>query len=249
MYYIELIIVTILGAILGSFYACIGYRIPNKIKLSKPRSYCEHCKKELKWYMNIPIFAYISLKGRCAYCKTKINPISFIVEILTSLLFALFYIRFGFTTNFYFGIILISVLSITIVSDMLYYYISDRVVIISIILVILIHLLGENIMDVLIHVINGAVMFVLMYLVKLLGDKKFKQESLGGGDIKLMGLIGLTLGIIPAILTLGVASVLGLIFAFIKNRNTKNNIIPFGPFLLTGAIMILYFVNELSDII
>ena len=57
----------VLGACLGSFYACIGYRIPNKISTIKPSSYCPKCNKTLKWYMNIPLVSYIMLKGRCAY--------------------------------------------------------------------------------------------------------------------------------------------------------------------------------------
>ena len=92
LYYIVLLF--ILGAMLGSFLGCMGYRIPNKIKTTFPSSYCENCKKTLKWYMNIPIISYIFLKGKCAYCKTKINPLYFYTELLCSILFVVNHIRF-----------------------------------------------------------------------------------------------------------------------------------------------------------
>ena len=68
----------IIGAVLGSFLGCMGYRIPNKIKTTYPSSFCANCKKSLKWYMNIPIFSYIFLNGKCAYCKEKIGAIYYL---------------------------------------------------------------------------------------------------------------------------------------------------------------------------
>ena len=82
-----IIFLTILGAIMGSFLGCMGYRIPNKIKTTYPSSFCADCGKPLKWYMNIPIISYIFLKGKCAYCGKPINFIYPFVEIAGALLF------------------------------------------------------------------------------------------------------------------------------------------------------------------
>ena len=84
-----------------------------------------------------------------------------------------------------------------------------------------------------------------MYLIKLLGNALFKKESLGDGDIKLMGIVGLSIGIMNSVVSLFIASVTGLIFSLIVSKKNKEGIIPFGPFLLIGALIILYF----SDII
>lgn len=236
-----LVLLFILGSVMGSFYACMGYRIPNKIKLTYPSSFCDHCKKPLKWYMNIPIFSYIFLKGKCAYCKKKINPLGLLIEILTALLFMVSYIVFGFTIKFFLAIILISALSVTIISDFVYYYISDRVIIISLIAVLIANLCFYGISTIYIPIINGLIGFLLMYAIKLFGDLVFKRESLGGGDIKLMALIGSIFNFIQLTLSMGLAAVLGLIFAIFASSDDKTGIVPFGPFLLIGALIILFF--------
>lgn len=243
---IELIVlITVLGAIMGSFLGCMGYRIPNKIKATSPRSFCNECKKPLKWYMNIPILSYIFLKGRCAYCKKPINFIYPFVEIVCALLFLCNYLMYGLSLNFWLSTILTCALMVTIISDFLYYYISDRVLIISGISIIISLLCYLDKIEVFKHIIAGALLFAVMYGLKLLGNFMFKKESLGDGDIKLMGIIALALGIINSFVSLFLGSLVGLIFSLIISKKNKEGIIPFGPFLLIGALMTLYF----SDII
>lgn len=237
-----IVFLAFLGMIFGSFYACMGYRIPNKIPLTKPNSYCENCKKEIKWYMNIPVFSFLFLKGRCAYCNSKIDPLSFVVEIITSFLFVVFYLRFGFNTFFFEAIILISVLSVTIISDFRYYYVSDRVVILGLIaLLVIVYFDKEYFVY---KIVSGIIMFLLIFLIKIIGDKIFKRESLGGGDIKLLGLIGLALGFYPSLISLIISCSMTLVYYFLSKQDEKE--IPFGPFLLIGALLILYFIPNFS---
>ena len=215
-----MILITVLGAVMGSFLGCMGYRIPNKIKATSPRSFCNECGKTLKWYMNIPILSYIFLKGRCAYCKKPINFIYPFVEIVCALLFLCNYLMYDFTFEFWITTILTCALMVTIISDFLYYYISDRVLVIS-----------------------GIA------TIKLLGNYMFKKESLGDGDIKLMAIIALALGAINSFVALFIGSVVGLIFSLIISKKNKEGIIPFGPFLLIGALMTLYFSNIITPLI
>ena len=165
------IFITVLGFILGSFYACIGYRIPNKISIVKPNSHCDNCKKELKWYMNIPLLSYIFLGGKCSYCKTKIGPLNFLVELTTGLLFLLSYLLFGINFEFFILITLISAFSITIISDYYYYYISDRVVYISFGAILLLNLIYFGTYELFISLIGGLLYFGILYLIKIIGDK------------------------------------------------------------------------------
>jgi len=97
MQIITIIFITILGAIMGSFLGCMGYRIPNKIKTTYPSSFCESCHHPLKWYMNIPILSYIFLKGKCAYCGKQIEFIYPFVEIAGASLFLCNYLLFVFS--------------------------------------------------------------------------------------------------------------------------------------------------------
>lgn len=231
----------ILGSVVGSFLGCMGYRIPNKIKTTFPPSFCSECNKKLKWYMNIPIVSYIFLGGKCAYCKKPIGFIYFFTEILCAFLFVLNNLLYGFSINFFISTILSCVLIVTIVSDFLYYYISDRVLIISVIAIIvtLYAFTGAN--EVLKAIINGALMFGIMYAIKLLGNFIFKRESLGDGDIKLMGVISLAIGVMNSFCALFLASVIGLIYSLFISKINKDGIIPFGPFLLIGGMLSIYF--------
>ena len=197
------VFIFITGVCLGSFYACIGYRIPNKISIVKPSSFCPNCKNSLKWYMNIPLLSYII---------------------------------FGLNYQLIVVLTLISALMVSLVTDLKYYYISDRVIVVSSILVALTYLKFLGVNSFLSHILSGTLMFILMYLLKIITTKIFKKESLGDGDIKLMILIGLTLGVFNSFISLFISSVTALIYTilFIKK---KDALIPFGPFLLLGAIV------------
>lgn len=231
------IIIFILGICLGSFYACIGYRIPNKMSIIKPRSFCPNCNEKLKWYMNIPVFSYIYLKGKCGFCHEKISKFYIFIELFTGILFSTSFIYFGFSLEFFISLILISVLSVTIVTDFRYYYISDRVIVTSIILEICLYIYYLNYKDIIYYIASGIFMFLLMYTIKLIGDYVFKRESLGGGDIKLMSLIGLSLGIINGITSLLISSSLALIASLVILKKNDEHIVPFGPFIIIGAII------------
>lgn len=243
MNYLIILLLFILGSVIGSFLGCMGYRIPNKIKTTHPSSFCENCKEKLKWYMNIPIISYIFLKGKCYYCHKPIGFIYFLSELICGILFVANYIIYGFSMNFFIGIILTCILIVTIVSDFKYYYISDRVIILGIISLLITMIIFESNEYVFKNIIYSIIMFGIMYLIKLIGNLIFKKESLGDGDIKLMGVIGLALGLVNGFVTLFLGSVIGLIYSFITIKNNKDGIIPFGPFLLIGSIITLYLSN------
>ena len=232
-----IIMIFLFGICLGSFYCCIGYRIPNKISTVKPGSFCPNCKTPLKWYMNIPLFSFIFLKGKCAFCKEKISKMYFILELLGGLLFLASYLYFGLSKEFFIMIVLVSMLLVTIVTDFKYYYISDRVIIIGTILILGIYIYYIGIKETSVYIASAIIMFLLMWVIKLLGDKAFKKESLGGGDIKLMIPLGLTLGLINAVTSLLISSSLALLASIIMLRKSEENIVPFGPFLLLGTII------------
>ena len=238
---IIIIWLSIIGAILGSFLGCMGYRIPNKIKTTYPSSFCSSCKKSLKWYMNIPIISYLIQGGKCAYCKDKIGSIYLITELLGFILFPINYILFKFDINFFISSILACVLIVTIVSDFKYYYISDRVLIISSISIIITLYVFLGVGDLLTRLVSAIALFLVMIGLKILGNSMFDRESLGDGDIKLMGVVGLALGLLNSFVSLFFAAVIGLIFSMITIKKNKEGIIPFGPFILIGALLVVYF--------
>ena len=242
------VIITILGLILGSFYACSGYRIPNKISMIESRSFCPKCKNTIKWWMNIPVLSYMILGGRCFYCKKTISLMYPIVEIATAFLATIGYLKFGLTTDFLIFFAITSAFMVTCVSDFKYYYVSDRVLIIATIVVFFARAIDLGITGILKYLISALFMFILMILIRLFGNKAFKKESLGWGDIKIMALVGFTIGIVPSLFAVFFASVLALPFAIFEIITKKDQIVAFGPYLFLGAMIIMYFYEPLKII-
>ena len=239
----------LVGLILGSFYACCGYRIPNKISLVKNvRSFCPKCKKEIKWWMNIPFFSYLFLGGKCHYCKEKISIMYPVIELLTCFLAIVGYLKFGLTLEYLIFFTLCSAFIVTCVSDFKYYYVSDRVLLISAIIVFISKLVLYGFKGTLVYVLHAIIVFVLMLLIRFLGDKAFKKESLGFGDIKIMALVGLTIGFVPSLFTIFFGSAIALPFAIYEMVKKKDEIVAFGPFLILGALIIMYFYEPLLEL-
>lgn len=244
-----LIIFFILGAIMGSFYHVVATRLSNDESIVRPGSHCPRCNTFLKWYDNIPIISYLLLKGKCRNCHSKIPISYFIVEIVTGLLFAVCYHSFDLTIDLLIALVFTSSLVIVIVSDIEYMIILDEVLIFSTLLIIVIYILGFGFEKAAYHIYSGIGAFVAMYALKLLGDKAFKKESLGGGDIKLMFLFGLVLGFPMSICTIFLATFIAFPVAIIILFSNKENVIPFGPFLSMAAILILVSKINLTDIL
>ena len=236
---IFIIIFFILGTIMGSFYHVVATRLSNDESIIKPGSHCPRCNHFLKWYENIPVISYLLQQGKCRNCKAKI-PLSYlVVEIITGLLFSVCYHSFDLTLDLLIALIFTSSLIIVIISDIEYMIILDEVLIVSTLIISLIYIVGLGFEDAATHIYSGVGAFLAMYALKILGDKAFKKESLGGGDIKLMFLFGLVLGFPMSICTIFLATFIAFPVAIIILLSSKENIIPFGPFLSMAAILIL----------
>lgn len=239
----------ILGTIMGSFYHVVATRLSNDESLIKPGSHCPKCNHFLKWYENIPIISYLLQKGKCRQCHSKI-PLSYIiVEIVTGSLFAVCYNSFDFTIDLLIALIFVSTLIIVIVSDIEYMIILDEVLAFSTLVIVLVYIFGTSFEEAAYHIFSGVGAFLAMYSIKLLGDKVFKKESLGGGDIKLMFLFGLVLGFPMSICTIFLATFIAFPVAIIILLSNKENVIPFGPFLSMAALIIFVSKINLTDIL
>ena len=244
-----LIIFFIFGSIMGSFYHVIATRLSNGLSIVKPASHCEKCKHVLKWYELIPIVSYIIQGGKCRKCKTQM-PISYLLmEICTGMLFAVCYHVFDAPLEIAISLVFVSSLIIIIISDIEYMIILDEVLIFAIAVIIILDVIDIGLYETSIKVLCGAGAFVTMLLIKKLGDFMFKQESLGGGDIKLMFLIGLVIGYEMSICNIFFATFLAFPIALILLITKKDNMIPFGPFLSMAAIILFVWGLNFTDII
>ena len=239
----------IIGAVMGSFYHVVATRLSNDESLLFPGSHCPRCQHYLKWYENIPVFSYLFLKGKCSKCHSKIPISYFIVEIVTGLLFSVCYHSFGFTLDLVIALIFVSSLVTVIVSDIEYMIILDEVLLFSTLVIAIIYVFGLGFNEAAYHIYSGIGAFLVMYIIKILGDKAFKKESLGGGDIKLMFLFGIVLGLPMSICTIFLATFVAFPVALLILFSDKENVIPFGPFLSMAAILIMVSKINMMDIL
>lgn len=244
-----LYLIFIIGAIFGSFYGVVGTRLPEERSIVKPGSHCEKCGHVLKWYENIPILSYILLGGLCKKCKEPIGSIYFLMELLSGALFALCYKVFGICPNFFLAVIVSSLVIIIFVSDSKYMIINDSPLVVSAILIFLIKWYDAGMVDALMSLVSGLVIFGVAYLLRLFGYLVFKQEALGGGDIKLSFVAGMLVGIKLGIVYIVLASFLAFPYAVYITLKNKDNMLPFGPFLVSSLLIVFLNINILNDIL
>lgn len=247
------IVFFILGTLFGSFFLVIGTRLPLKENVITGRSRCDHCLHELAWFELLPIISFIFLKGKCRYCHQKISKSHFIVELITGILFLFGYLYFGFTLKLGIYLVNLSVALIIFISDMKYMIILDSPLIIGSFFIIVLRYFELGLKSTLYSIIYGVILFVVMFLIKKLGDFMFKKESLGGGDIKLAFLMGLTLGY-PGVgfrlslISIVFASFLALPYAIASLYLNKKNELPFGPFLIFSMLIIFIFIEKFTNL-
>lgn len=232
------IIFFILGTIMGSFYNVVGFRLAKNESIIKPGSHCPKCNHKLSFFELIPILSYIFLKGKCKNCKEKISIFYPLIELFTGLLFGVCFYSFGFSYDLLIGLSLVSLLSIVIVSDVNFYIIPDEINIFFGILIIIINIFKYGFVGSLKYILYGIIMFLFMYLVMNLGKIIFKEEALGGGDVKLLFVLGLCLPIMSSFFSLILATLLAFPISLYLLLSKKDKIIPFGPFLVLGTLII-----------
>ena len=250
--YLYILLFFILGVMVSYLVEILGYRLPLKDNLFKP-GYCDKCSHTLKFYEKIPIISFIMQRGRCNYCHQKISLIYIIHELASGILFSLTYLSFyNEEYNFIsiiFGLFFVTSLIIVCFSDFKYMIISDEVLIVASVVIVILKIyigfkyeeilnfmdLGYYIIDM---VIDALVLYLLMFAIKKIGDFVFKKESLGKGDLKLMAYIAIVLGTKLSIVTIFIASFVALPFAIISNLKKDKLMLPFGPFLAIGAMIL-----------
>lgn len=235
------VFILIMGAVFGSFYNVVGYRIPNGLSIVRPGSFCPKCNHSLKWYELIPVFSYLFQQGKCEFCKERISIIYPMVEITTGILFAVSYYIFGFSYEFILALIVSSFLVIVIVSDINYLIIPDEVTFFFCLLLFLVRLIVDGFTPAILTLGYGLILFGTMYLIMILGNLIFKKESMGGGDVKLMFFVGMAVGPILGFFSIFLSSVIALPLSLMVYLKDRDNVIPFGPFILIAAFIIILF--------
>lgn len=243
------IIVFVFGALFGSFFNVVGYRLPKGESIVFPASHCPNCNHKLSGWELIPILSFLCLGGKCKKCKQKISWMYPVFEFITGSLFALSYVLYGFSIDFVIAITVVSTLLIVIISDLRYFIIPDEVLLIGSILLLLEYCVQGGWEQAFQALINGVIAFGIMFAIKCFGDRLFKKESMGGGDIKLLFFFGMIFGWPSSILSIFLASFIGLPISLFILYKKKTHVIPFGPFLSVAAFLLFFLPIDMNMII
>lgn len=359
------VLIFVLGAIIGSFLNVCIVRLPADQSVVTPRSHCRHCKKTIPWYDNIPLLSYLLLVGRCRFCREKISPRYWLVELLTGVSFVLFYRYFGLKPVLFPYLVMLSCFIVATFVDFKHRIIPDEISIGGMVLGLIFSFFvpslhgvvattaqassfgksaGELLLSLGVLIGVGSIVYAVsfalslffpkkmrdesdvllwcltavyfvtkfylrktlpvspadasgafvvltavfnpdllsrlgvipfggtaqflaplssfgysffglivgggtIYLMGILGDVLFRKESMGGGDVKLMALVGAFLGAKLAVLTFFIAPFFGAVYGIIEKIRTKDTAIAYGPFLALAALISLFWGDEIIKFI
>jgi leader peptidase (prepilin peptidase)/N-methyltransferase len=244
------------GAVVGSFLNVCIARIPNGESIVDPPSHCPKCKAPIPFYDNIPLVSYLFLKGRCRACGERISFRYFVVELLMASLSVALYHQFGLSLAFAVGFVFVAALIVISFIDLDVRIVPDVISLPGIVAGLVFSVVGRYVVGDPFELVPSP----LSSLIGILAGGGFLLalawayqaftgvEGMGGGDIKLLAMIGAFLGW-PAIpLTLFFSSlagsVVGLTAMLIKGVG-RRYALPFAPFLCLGAILYLFFGGDL----
>ena len=251
----DYLFVIILGGLWGSFANVCIYRLPLDKGVVSGRSYCPKCKKQITWKDNIPIISYFLLNGKCRKCKKPISSQYALVEFLSILFFVIIYFLYGITLT----TLLLMVLSLSFIIiffiDLKHFIIPNEITFSMMALGFLksfdpnLNSLFPNYIN---SLIGGLLGYGIIWSIIYFYKQVRKKEGMGLGDAKLFGVIGFWFGwiAIPFVIFLSsVIALLSVVPSLLKNSRTMSSQIPFGPYIILGTLIYLFFENSFKSLL
>ena len=225
------------GLCVGSFLNVCIYRLPRGGSLLHPRSRCPGCGYQLGWFDNIPVVSYLMLLGRCRRCKTRISPRYPIVELLTAAIFVTHYAGFGLTALLVVRLIFACALIVLFAIDLEHQLLPDVITLSGLVAGLIFSLVfPPGLLDAVLGVLAGG---GVLWLIAEAYFRFTGQEGMGGGDVKMLAMIGAFLGWKLVLVTLFVSSLTGSLIGLLLILSRKGDMkqaLPYGTFLALGAL-------------
>jgi len=225
----------VFGAMIGSFLNVLILRLPREESVVFPGSHCPRCQTPIAWYDNVPLVSWLLLGGKCRHCREPISIQYPIIELITAALWAVAVWHYGASltglTAATFGTLLLGIA----VTDARHYLIPDEYTLGGLVVGLLLSLRGG--WPGLLQAVLGAVTgFLILYIVAVAGEKVFGKEAMGGGDVKMMAMVGAFVGWRGVLLTVFGGSLLGTV-VFVPLSLKQKRLVPFGIFLAAAAAL------------
>jgi leader peptidase (prepilin peptidase) / N-methyltransferase len=225
--------VVVLGLVIGSFLNVVAIRMLKQESIAFPPSHCVHCQHPLKPQDLVPVFSYLWLRGRCRYCKQGISWAYPVGEAATAAGFTIVYLSKGLTYETIAGLLLVSILSVIVMTDLREMIIPDKVILFGVVSMLLLRLFVHPlpIWDYVAALFIGS---GLLYLIAIV-----TRGGMGGGDIKLFAFLGVALGIKLMLLCFFLSCFFGTLYGiglWAAGRYKRGKAVPFGPFIALGTL-------------
>ena len=236
----SLIIAALAGFCLGSFLNCYAVRLSSGESVFRGRSRCPYCRQELSARELVPVFSFIFLRGRCRRCGGRISPRYIISELLLAAVFVCILLRYDISASFARVALLCCILFTLSLIDLDSGLIPDRFILAGIALFLLFIPFTPDKSDYLLGgIIGGFSVSLPLFLLVLLMDKLLKKETMGGGDIKLLFMIGLFFNWKLNLFHIILSCFTGLIFALATMRAKPDMPFPFGPAICVSSFIVM----------
>lgn len=241
----EAIFAFLLGAVVGSFLNVVIMRIPQGASVAHPPSTCPECGHSIRFFDNIPLFSFFLLGGQCRDCGSRISFRYPIVELISACLCTGLYFQFGLSLAFVLYLVFCSAMTAVFWIDLDHMIIPDVISLNGIAIGIVASLadLIPN-MDWRLSLAGACLGALALYVPAFIYEKVRGLEGLGGGDIKLLAMIGAFTGPYGVIFVLFFSSLTGSVVALVgmlTKGSSSTTPIPFGPFLTSAAIFFVFF--------
>ncbi len=252
----DFLIIIVLGAIWGSLANVCIYRLPKNKEIIIQSSFCPNCKKKIQWFDNIPILSFIFLSGRCRKCKKSISLRYLIVEFLGIISFLLIYLNFGLTITTLLLMILAIFFIIIFFIDFKHFIIPDLLTF-PLMIIGFVKSFDPNLNTSIFpnyinSLIGGIFGYLIIWLIIYFYKKVRRKEGMGLGDAKLLAVMGFWFGwvSIPFIIFTSSAVALILMIPSLINQTRKmSSKIPFGPYIIVGCILYMFFSNQIKTLL
>jgi leader peptidase (prepilin peptidase)/N-methyltransferase len=247
----SILIISLLGLSLGSFINVCAYRLPRGISVLVLRSFCPSCNHRLSLYELIPLAGYALNRGRCRYCKERISSSYPLVELICAGILIVLFLKYAISFEFAHSSIFCLLMVLIAIIDWKHLIISNLIVIVGFIFGLAIKAL-ININVTAQAIISSIVSMVTVAIILYLSNLLFKKETMGWGDVKLAGIIGLFLGFQNFLIVFWLAALSGSVYGIwlLRKRGLpRETKLPFGSFLAAAACVVLYFQETISELI
>ena len=251
----DFFLIIILGGLWGSFANVCIYRLPLEKGVVSGRSYCPNCKNQIIWKDNIPILSYLLLSGKCRKCKKSISSQYILVEFISILFFTIIYYFYGITLT----TLLLMVLSLSFIIiffiDLKHFIIPNEISFTMMALGFIksfdpnLHSLFPNYIN---SLIGGLFGYGIIWSIIFFYKQIRKKDGMGLGDAKLFAVVGFWFGWIAIPFVVFLSSIIALISvvpSLLKNSKNLSSQIPFGPYIIIGTLVYLFFENSFKSLV